>query len=60
MLKHSGFKNLENRVREEGFYLVDTQTGDVKHPDVMLLIDGNSIHIDQPEDMVGNDRFPGT
>ena len=60
MLKHSGFKNPGNRVREEVFILVDTQAGNVKHPDVMSLIDDNSMHIDQLEDMTKNDRFPRT
>jgi len=52
------FKNLDKKVREEGFALVDIQAGEVKRPDVVPLVDGNPVHIDQLEGMVEKGRFP--
>jgi ATP-dependent Lon protease len=54
----SFFKNLDQKVKEEGFALVDIQVGQVKRPEVMPLIDGNPTHIDQVEEMVEKGRFP--
>lgn len=52
------FKALEQKVKEEGFALVDIQLGQVKRPDVMPLVDGNPTHIDQLEEMTQKGRFP--
>jgi ATP-dependent Lon protease len=52
------FKDLDKRVREEGFSLVDVQVGQIKRPEVMPLVDGNPVTIDQVEDMVEKGRFP--
>jgi lon-related putative ATP-dependent protease len=52
------FKDLDAKVREHGFALVDMQLGPVKRPEVMPLVDGNPIHIDQVEEMVEKGRFP--
>ena len=52
------FKNLDQKVKEEGFALVDVQIGQVKRPEVMPLVDGNPMHIDQVEAMVEKGRFP--
>ena len=52
------FKSLDEKVKEEGFALVDVQVGQIKRPEVMPLVDGNPIHIDQVEAMVGKGRFP--
>ena len=52
------FKELEERVKKEGFALVDVQVGQIKRPEVMPLVDGNPIHIDQVEAMVEKGRFP--
>jgi len=52
------FKNLDEKVKEEGFALVDVQVGQIKRPEVMPVIDGNPLHIDQLEAMVGKGRFP--
>ena len=52
------FKELEKKVNEEGFALVDVQVGQVKRPEVMPLVDGNPVHIDQVEAMVEKGRFP--
>jgi ATP-dependent Lon protease len=54
----SFFKDLDKKVREDGFALVDVQVGQVKRPEVMPLIDGNPTHIDQLEGMVDKGRFP--
>ncbi|MBN2059864.1 MAG: AAA family ATPase [Deltaproteobacteria bacterium] len=54
----SFFKNLDTKVREQGFTLVDIQVGQIKRPEVMPLVDGNAVHIDQLEAMVEKGRFP--
>jgi len=54
----SFFKDLDKKVREEGFALVDIQMGQIKRPEVMPLVDGNPTHIDQLEGMVEKGRFP--
>jgi lon-related putative ATP-dependent protease len=54
----SFFKELDQKVREEGFALVDVQVGQIKRPEVMPLVDGNPTHIDQVEAMVEKGRFP--
>lgn len=55
----SFFKDLDKKVREEGFSLVDVQVGQFKRPEVMPLVDGKPVHIDQVEAMVEKGRFPG-
>ena len=52
------FKNLDEKVKEEGFALVDIQVGQIKRPEVMPLVDGKPTHIDQIEAMVEKGRFP--
>ncbi|RJR41133.1 MAG: ATP-binding protein [Desulfobacteraceae bacterium] len=52
------FKDLDKKVREQGFTLVDVQVGQVKRPEVMPLVDGNPTHIDQIEALVEKGRFP--
>ncbi|MGD9161576.1 MAG: ATP-binding protein, partial [Desulfobacteraceae bacterium] len=52
------FKELDKKVRDEGFAVVDVQVGQIKRPEVMPLVDGNPTHIDQIEQMVENGRFP--
>ncbi|MBW1797449.1 MAG: AAA family ATPase [Deltaproteobacteria bacterium] len=54
----SFFKGLDEKVKEEGFALVDVQIGQVKRPEVMPVVDGNPVHIDQLEVMVEKERFP--
>ncbi|HPC04316.1 MAG TPA: AAA family ATPase [Syntrophales bacterium] len=54
----SFFKDLDKKVREEGFALVDVQMGQMTRPDVVPLIDGNPTHMDQLEQMVEKGRFP--
>ena len=52
------FKNLDEKVKEEGFALVDVQVGQIKRPEVMPMVDGKPTHIDQIEGMVEKGRFP--
>jgi len=52
------FKDLDKKVRGEGFALVDIQVGQIKRPEVVPLVDGNPVHIDQVEAMVEKGRFP--
>jgi lon-related putative ATP-dependent protease len=52
------FKDLDKKVREEGFAVVDIQVGQIKRPGVMPLVDGNPVDIDQVEAMVEKGRFP--
>jgi len=54
----SFFKALDQKVKEEGFTIVDVQMGMFKRPEVMPLIDGNPVPIDQLEAMVEKGRFP--
>lgn len=54
----SFFKDLRQKVEEEGFTLVETQVGQMKRPVVMPVVDGNSMDIDQVEEMVEKGRFP--
>ncbi len=52
------FKDLDQKVKDEGFTLVDVQLGQYKRPEVMPLIDGNPTPIDQVESMVERGRYP--
>lgn len=52
------FKALDQKVKEQGFTLVDIQMGQYKRPEVMPLVDGNPTTIDQLEAMVEKGRFP--
>ena len=52
------FKDLGEKVKEEGFALVDIQVGQIKRPEVMPIVDDKPMHIDQIEDMVEKGRFP--
>jgi ATP-dependent Lon protease len=54
----SFFKDLDEKVKEQGFALVDMQIGQIKRPEVVPVIDGNPTHIDQVEAMVQKGRFP--
>jgi len=55
---NSFFKNLDQKVKEEGFALVDIQVGQFKRPELMPLVDEKPIPIDQLEAMVEKGRFP--
>ncbi|HOP48089.1 MAG TPA: ATP-binding protein [Desulfobacteraceae bacterium] len=52
------FKELDQKVKDEGFALVDIQMGQYKRPEVMPIIDEKPMHIDQVEEMAEKGRFP--
>ena len=54
----SFFKELDKKVKQEGFALVDVQMGQVKRPEVVPLVDGQPMTIDQIETLVEKGRFP--
>ncbi|UCF89977.1 MAG: AAA family ATPase [Desulfobacterales bacterium] len=54
----SFFKALDQKVKEEGFTIVDVQVGQFKRPEVMPLVDGKPVPIDQLEALVAKGRFP--
>ncbi|MBW2517447.1 MAG: AAA family ATPase [Deltaproteobacteria bacterium] len=54
----SFFKALDQKVKEEGFTIVDVQTGMFKRPEVMPLVDGNPVPIEQLEALAEKERFP--
>ena len=54
----SFFKTLDQKVKEQGFVVVDVQVGQFKRPTVMPLVDGNPTPIEQLEAMVEKGRFP--
>jgi ATP-dependent Lon protease len=53
----SFFKALDQKVKEEGFTIVDVQMGTFKRPEVMPLVDGSPVPIEQIEAMVEKERF---
>jgi Lon-like ATP-dependent protease len=52
------FKNLEARVRDAGFVLVNMQMGQVQRPDIVPLVDGEPVHLMKLEEMADKGRFP--
>jgi lon-related putative ATP-dependent protease len=52
------FKSLEQKVKEEGFTIVDVQMGQFKRPEVMPLVDDKPVPIDQLEALTEKGRFP--
>ena len=52
------FKSLDQKVKEEGFTIVDVQMGQFKRPEVMPLVDDKPIPIDQLEALADKGRFP--
>jgi ATP-dependent Lon protease len=52
------FKSLNQKVKEEGFTIVDVQMGQFKRPEVIPLVDDKPIPIDQLEALVEKGRFP--
>lgn len=54
----SFFKALDQKVKEEGFTIVDVQMGQFKRPEVMPLVDEKPVPIDQLEVLVEKGRFP--
>ncbi len=57
--KANGFlKGLDQKVREEGFSMVHIQMGQFRRPELMPIVDGNPVPIEQLEAMVEKGRFP--
>jgi len=54
----SFFKSLDQKVKEEGFTIVDVQMGSFKRPEVMPLVDGKPVPIEQLEALAAKERFP--
>jgi predicted ATP-dependent protease len=52
------FKELANKLKEEGFALVEMQIGPYKRPEVMPIINDKPYHIDQLEHMTEEGQFP--
>lgn len=52
------FKALDQKVKEQGFAIVDIQVGQFKRPAVMPLVDDKPVPIEQLESMVEKGRFP--
>jgi ATP-dependent Lon protease len=55
---NSFFKDLEQKVKEQGFVIVDVQMGQFKRPTIVPLVDDNPMPLDQIEAMVEKGRFP--
>ncbi|MGD8973591.1 MAG: ATP-binding protein [Desulfobacterales bacterium] len=51
------FKSLEQKVQKEGFTIVDVQMGMMQRPEVMPLIEGKPVPIEQIETMVEKGDF---
>ena len=54
----SFFKDVEKKVQEEGLTVVNLDMGGMKRPEVMPLVDGNPVPLEQLEDTVEKGRFP--
>lgn len=52
------FKDLDKRVKEEGFALVQIQTGQMQRPELMPMVDGEPTPMPRLEEMVEKGRFP--
>ena len=54
----SFFKSLDQKVKEEGFTMVEIPVGQFKRPELMPLVDGKPVPIDQVEALMEKGRFP--
>ena len=54
----SFFKNLEKKVKEKGFAIVELQQGQFKRPQLMPVLEQGPVPIEQVEAMAEQDRFP--
>lgn len=52
------FKDLDKRVKEEGFALVQIQAGQMQRPELMPIVDGEPVPMPRLEEMVEKGRFP--
>jgi ATP-dependent Lon protease len=51
-------KEFENRAKKEGFAVVQVQVGPFTRPDVVPMVAGNAIALDQLETLVDQGQFP--
>lgn len=51
-------KEFENRAKKEGFAVVQVQVGPFTRPDVVPVVAGNAIALDQLENLVDQGQFP--
>ena len=52
------FKNLEKKVKEKGFAIVELQQGQFKRPQVMPVLEQGPVPIEKIEEMVEQGQFP--
>jgi len=52
------FKTLDQKVKEQGFVVVDVQVGQFKRPTVMPLVEGKPMPLEQLEANVTEGKFP--
>jgi ATP-dependent Lon protease len=55
---NSFYKNLDQKVKTEGFALVDVQMGQFKRPELMPIVDEKPLPLEQVAEMVEKGRFP--
>ncbi|NIQ38362.1 MAG: AAA family ATPase [Proteobacteria bacterium] len=53
------FKGFEKKITSEGFTLVQIQMGPYTRPDILPVIAGNPMNLDQLESLVEKNQFPG-
>lgn len=51
-------KDFENRAKKEGFAIVQVQVGPFTKPDVVPLVAGNAVPLEQLENLVDQGQFP--
>ena len=57
--KANGFlKGLDQKVKEEGFSMVNVQMGQIRRPELMPIVDDKPVPIEQLEAMAEKGRFP--
>jgi ATP-dependent Lon protease len=54
------FKEFEKKITAEGFTLVQIQMGPYTRPDILPVIAGNPLNLDQLESLVEKNQFPKT
>jgi ATP-dependent Lon protease len=52
------YKDLDQKVKAEGFAMVDVQMGQFKRPELMPIVDEKPVPLEQVEAMVEKGRFP--
>lgn len=52
------FKDLDKKVKDAGFAMVNVQVGQMQRPEVVPMVDGEPVHILNLEERVEKGRFP--